>query len=76
MRENKSLLDNAHHWRQREEETRTLADAMYNEETKARLLKIADEYPRLAERAEHRLNEPTAQPFTPEHAPRAASRRR
>jgi hypothetical protein len=24
MRENQSLLDNAHHWRQREEETRTL----------------------------------------------------
>jgi hypothetical protein len=50
MTDNKSLLDNAHHWRHREEETRRLADAMYNEETKARLRKIADEYARLAER--------------------------
>jgi hypothetical protein len=57
MRDNKLLLDNAQHWRRREEETRTLAEAMYNEETKARLLKIADEYARLAERAEQRLND-------------------
>jgi hypothetical protein len=45
------------------------------EETKARLIKIADEYARLAERAEQRLNEPTSQALTPD-APRAASRRR
>ena len=55
--DNKPLLDNALHWRHREEETRTPADAMYNEETKARLLKIADEYARLTERAEQRLND-------------------
>jgi hypothetical protein len=60
----KSLPDNAHHWRHREEEARTLTEAMYNEETKARLLKIADEYARLAERAEQRLNNhvPASQP--------------
>jgi hypothetical protein len=74
MREKKSLLDNAHHWRQREEETRTLADAMYNEETQARLLKIADEYARLVERAEQRLNESTAQALTPAHPPPASRR--
>jgi hypothetical protein len=47
MTDNKSLLDNENHWRHREEETRRLADAMYNAETKARLRKIADEYARL-----------------------------
>ena len=58
MTDNKSLLDNAHHWRHREEEARRLADAMDNEETKARLRNIAEEYARLAERAEQRLNDP------------------
>jgi hypothetical protein len=36
---------------------------MYNEETKAPLIKIADEYARLAERAKQRLNEPTSRAF-------------
>jgi hypothetical protein len=75
MTDNKSLLDNENHWRRREEETRRLADAMYNEETKARLRKIADEYARLAERVGQRLNEPVlARPDTgAESKPRADS---
>lgn len=49
------LLDNPKHWRDGEEETRTLTDGMQFPETKARLLKIADEYARLAEESERPL---------------------
>ncbi len=51
------LLDNPKHWRDLEEETRSLAELMYNSETKRRLLKTADEYRHLAELAEQRVEE-------------------
>ncbi len=51
------LLDNPKHWRDREEEKRSLAELMDNPETKRRLLKIADEYRHLAELAEQRVEE-------------------
>ncbi len=51
------LLDNPKHWRDREEETRSLVELMRNPETKRRLLKVADEYQQLAELAERRVKE-------------------
>ena len=50
---------NARIWRLRAEEMRTLADEMMNDEPKAIMLKIAMEYERLAEWAEHVSESPT-----------------
>ena len=47
------ILKNAKHWRGRAEETRLVADGIYrNEVQKRKLLRVAEEYNRLAERAE------------------------
>jgi hypothetical protein len=51
------LLDNPRHWPAREEEIRVLTELMRNPETRRRMLKVADEYARLAELAEQRANE-------------------
>lgn len=51
----KSFLDNPKHWHDRAEETRAVAEGMFNEDSKCRLLKIAMEYERLAHFAERRL---------------------
>jgi hypothetical protein len=51
----KSFLDNPKHWRDRANQTRTVAESMFDEESKYRLLKIAWEYDRLADCAEQRL---------------------
>jgi hypothetical protein len=51
-----SFLNNPRHWRERAEETRTKAEQLwYNEESKQRMLRIADEYDRLADHAAERV---------------------
>ena len=48
------LLNNAEHWLQRAQEARRLADGIDEPEAKQTLLKIADDYERLAQRASNR----------------------
>jgi hypothetical protein len=54
------LLNNPAHWQLRAEETRLLASQLVDPEAKATILKIADEYDRLARRALTRLHEEVA----------------
>ena len=52
-----SYLNNPRHWRDRAEETRAKADGWCSEETKQRLLRIAQEYDRLADLAAERVRQ-------------------
>jgi hypothetical protein len=52
-----SLLNNPAHWQLRAEETRLLAAKLLDPESKATILKIAEEYERLARRALTRMQE-------------------
>jgi hypothetical protein len=49
------IIDDPKHWRGRAEEARTLADQIADPTSRTMMLRIADDYERLAERAEQRL---------------------
>jgi len=55
-----SFIHDPAHWRQRAEEARTIADQMADREAKGMMLKIAEDYEKLAKRAEERVAKSTA----------------
>ena len=52
-----SILLNPKHWHDRAEKTRAKADVILRDDLKKKLLRVAEEYDRLAHRAEHRSRE-------------------
>ncbi len=52
-----SVIDDPDHWRQRAVEAFALAEQMADADAKRAMVKIAEEYERLAERAEERIAE-------------------
>jgi hypothetical protein len=53
-----SAVNDPGHWRRRAKEMRALADDMKDEKSKQRMFRIADDYERLAKRAEERAKRP------------------
>jgi hypothetical protein len=52
----KSFLNDPEHWRDRAEQTRTKADRFWRASEKLRMMRIAEEYDRLADRAAELLD--------------------
>ena len=51
------FINDPAHWHQRAEETRALAEQMNDEATKQRMLRVAQDYDRLAVRASIRVGD-------------------
>jgi hypothetical protein len=52
-----SILNDAAHWRERADEARALADQMSDPDARASMLRVAQEYEKIAERALARVRE-------------------
>jgi hypothetical protein len=53
-----SFINDPEHWRKRAKETRAIADKMNDPRAREKMLKIADDYDRLAKQAEERAKRP------------------
>jgi hypothetical protein len=51
---NPSFINDPEHWRSRTKEARAIADQMTDADSRSAMLRIADDYDRLAERAAQR----------------------
>jgi hypothetical protein len=54
MAKNETLMNDVKHWRDRTQEARVLAHDMNDPQSKAAMLRIAQDYDRLADRAQQR----------------------
>jgi hypothetical protein len=68
------FINEPDHWRARAEEARNLANQMNDPESKDAMLRIADDYERLANRAEHRAAGVLPNWMKPKGAPALSSR--
>jgi hypothetical protein len=56
-----SILDNPEHWQERAEEARSIAEQMSDPDSKQMMLRIAEDYERLAVHARRRMKGSGAQ---------------